>query len=150
MPPSGTEAEPGATDTEILTTVIAAEAALVGSVTEVAVSVTVAFAGIAGGAVYAVGVPLAVLAGEIVPQPGEHEAPFWVRAQVTPPLSVSLPTVGVNCTVEPIWTFAEVGDTDTVIGPVRVRVAEADLVVSVTEVAVTVTVAGEGWLAGAV
>ena len=97
------------------------------------------------------GDPLAVLAGATVPQAGEHEVPFWVRVQVTPPLLGSLATVAVNCCVALSATLAVVGATDTEIGGrVTVTVAEADLVLSATEVAVTVTVAGEGTVAGAV
>ena len=96
------------------------------------------------------GDPLAVLAGATVPQAGEHVVPFWVSVQVMPALLGSLATVAVNCCVVLSARLAEVGATDTEIGAVRVTVAEADLVVSVTEVAVTVTVAGEGRLAGAV
>ena len=44
----------------------------------------------------------------------------------------------------------ELGATDTTIGGIMVTVAEADLVVSVAEVAVTVTVSDKDALAGAV
>jgi hypothetical protein len=56
--------------------VIVAAADLVPSVTEVAVRVTVALVGTVLGAAYVVGVPLAVSAGVIVPQAGEHAVPF--------------------------------------------------------------------------
>jgi len=62
--------------------------------TDVAVTVTVPLAGIVAGAMYVAGAPLAVLAGAIVPHPGEHAAPPCVRVQVAPfILSV---TVAVN------------------------------------------------------
>jgi len=87
-----------------------------------------------------VGDPLAVLAGATVPQAGEHEVPFWVSFQVTPPLLGSLATVAVNCCVVLSATLAEAGATDTEIGAVTVTVADIDFVGSDTEVAVTVTV----------
>jgi len=57
-------------------TVMVDFAVLVPSATEVAVTVTVALVGTVLGAAYVVGVPLAVLAGVIVPQAGEHAVPF--------------------------------------------------------------------------
>ena len=56
--------------------VIVAPADLVASFTETALSVAVGLAGTDAGAVYVVAVPLGVLAGEAVPQPGEHAAEF--------------------------------------------------------------------------
>jgi hypothetical protein len=50
----------------------------------------------------------------------------------------------------PVCTVAIVGETDTANGVVRVTTAEADFVVSEADVAVTVTVAGDGAVAGAV
>lgn len=81
----------GSTETEIGggITVRVADANLVVSDTEVAVSVTAGFAGTVGGAVYVVNTPLAVLVGETVPHPGEHATPDWVRLQATPALAAS-------------------------------------------------------------
>ena len=95
-----------------------------------------------------VAAPLAVVAGEIVPQ-GEHDT-----VQVTPLFAESLVTVAVNCVVVPAATVAEPGATETVIvgtAAVTVMVAEADFDASATEVAVMVTVKpADGGLAGAV
>lgn len=126
------------------------------------------------GAVYVVCAPLVVLAGEKVPHPlqgrtteggsprGWHfpeKAPsqksFANTCQVTPPLFGSFVTVAVNCCVPPAGTVAEPGAIETVIpGGTEagtVMVAEAVLVPSVTDVAVSVTVKLlVGALAGAV
>ena len=94
--------------------------------------------------------PLAVVAGAIVPQPGEHTAPPCVSVQLTPLLLASFATVAVNCWLAVTVTFAVVGETETAIGGVTVAVAVADFVVSATEIAVTVTCAGVGTADGAV
>ena len=93
--------------------------------------------------------PLAVLAGATVPHVGEHATPPWVKVQVTPLLVTSFATVAINCCVALTATLAVAGETETVI-PTTVAVAVADLDVSDTEVAVRVTVAGLGTVAGAV
>ena len=78
------------------------------------------------------------------------EQPLPVSVHVTPLFVESLLTVAVKFCVEPVVTFAVEGDTATPIAaPAMVIVAEDDLVVSETEVAVRVTVAGEGAVAGA-
>jgi hypothetical protein len=62
-------------------------------------------------------------------------------------------TVAVKACIPPSATLAVVGDSVTAIAAafdVIVIVAAADLVLSLTEVAVSVTVAGAGMLAGAV
>ena len=59
-------------------------------------------------------------------------------------------TVAVNLWRPPVATFAEAGETETATGSTTVTVVEADLLVSATEVAVTVTVGGIGTEAGAV
>jgi len=69
--------------------------------------------------------------------------------QVTVVLIVPV-TVAVNCCLAPVTTFAEDGDTETATGSNIVTVAEADLLGSACEVAVTVTVGGVGTEAGAV
>jgi hypothetical protein len=77
-----------------------------------------------------------------------------VTDQVTPALLLSLLTTAVRLVVAPFVSDAGgLGLSATEIaggGRVMVTVAEADLVVSVTEVAVIVTVFAEGTVAGAV
>jgi hypothetical protein len=68
-------------------------------------------------------------------------------------LAGSLVTVAVNACDPLVCTVAVVGESVTVIPAakaVMVIVAEADFVASLTEVAVSVTVAGVGTAAGAV
>ncbi len=96
-----------------------------------------------------VGAPLAVMGGAIVPQPGEHAVPACVKVQATPLLMTSFATVAMNCCVAFTATLAVVGETETVI-PTTVAVAVANLVVSVTEVAVIVTMGLVGTAPGAV
>lgn len=86
--------------------------------------------------------PLVVLAGETVPQVAEHAAPFCVRLQFTPLFPTSFVTVAVNCCVPFTGTFADAGEIETE-SPWTVIVAEAEWLGSATEVAVTVTIAGE-------
>ena len=57
--------------------------------------------------------PLAVLAGLIVPQPGEQATPFCVNVQVTPLLVGSYVTVAVNRVEAFNETPAEGGETET-------------------------------------
>ena len=83
--------------------------------------------------------PLAVAAGETLPHDGEEH----VSVQVTPRLATSLPTVALNCALAPTFTVAAPGMTETVTTG-TVTVAEAVLVPSLTEVAVSVTVKGLG------
>lgn len=59
-------------------------------------------------------------------------------------------TVAINCCVPPEGTVAEGGDTETEIRGVTVMVDESALVMSAAEVAVRVTIAGLGTVAGAV
>ena len=66
---------------------------------------------------------------------------------------VALVTVAAKLLVPvPAWTDAVVGEieTETTVAAVSVTVADADFVGSWTEVAMTVTVAGEGTELGAV
>jgi len=91
-----------------------------------------------------------VLVGATVPHAGEHGTLFWVGAQVTPLFEPSFLRVAVNCCVVFTPIRAEAGDTDTEIGGgTTVTVADADLVVSDTEVAVSVTMGFAGTDAGA-
>ncbi len=69
--------------------------------------------------------------------------------QVTEVL-VEFCTVAVNCWVCPTCTVAEVGAMEMVMSGAIVTVAEADLVLSAWEMAVTVAVLGLGTLLGAV
>ena len=78
------------------------------------------------------------------------EQPEPDSVHVTPLLAESLLTVALKFCVEPVVTFAVDGDTATLICPLMVMVAEEDFVVSLTDVAVRVTAAGEGTYAGAV
>jgi hypothetical protein len=134
------------------TIVIVADADFVGSVTDVACSSKLADGGISGGAVYVIGVPEALAFADISPHnPSLHSE--LSSFQVTPLFAGSLVTVAVNACISPTGTFAVLGFTVTVIGAaavVTVIVAVPDFVPSVTEVAVSVTVAGVGALAGAV
>ena len=80
-----------------------------------------------------------------------HPAPESIHA--TPLFCASLLTVAVNGCVPPAaCTLPDSGETTTVIagGAVRVMFAVADFVPSATEVAFSVTVAGEGTVAGAI
>ena len=131
----------GASFTVPFVRVIAAPADLLLSDTALAKIATAGFVGIVDGAVYVVASPLAVLVGATVPHASEQGALFWLGAHVTPLFAPSFLTVAVNCCAlfRPIST--EAGDTDTEIGGgTTVTVADADLVVSDTEVAVSVTV----------
>jgi hypothetical protein len=84
-----------------------------------------------------------------VPQAAVHAAPPCVSFQVTATLEVFI-TVAVNCCVAPGKTVGVRGATEIVTAG-TVIVAEFDLVVSLAEVAVIVTVrAVVGGLAGAV
>jgi hypothetical protein len=112
-----------------------------GSATEVPLTVTCAGLGTAVGAVYK---PL----DEIVPQ-ALPEQPLPLTLQVTLVLDVPL-TVAVNCCVFPATTCALPGETLTTIACRMVTAAVADLLVSATEVTVTLTCAGLGTAAGAV
>src|SRR5262245_44055752 len=69
--------------------------------------------------------------------------------QVTPRFWESFCTVAVNCSVAEICSEAEAGETDTAIGAVTAIVADAVFEASATDVAVSVTEAGLGALAGA-
>ena len=75
------------------------------------------------------------LAGAVYKPVAETVPPVVV--QVTAVLLLPV-TVALNCCVAPVWTEAEVGDTDTATGAETVTLAEADFVVSATLVAFTV------------
>jgi len=86
------------------------------SSTDVPVTVTIANAGTFAGALYVAAAPLAVLAGLIVPQPGEQIAIPCVRVQSTPLVVGSPLTVPMNDCVPFTMTRAEVVDKDTEMG----------------------------------
>jgi hypothetical protein len=132
--------------------VIVAETDLVLSVADVAVAVTVAGVGTELGAVKVVDEPLAVAVGLKLP----HCALPQVTVQLTPPFLVSLLTEAPMLVVV-LMTNVEGGcvTNETEIGgggPLDAIVIEADtdFVLSVMDVAVTVTVAGDGTALGAV
>jgi hypothetical protein len=132
--------------------VITAEADLVLSVTDVAVTVTVAGVGTKLGAVKVVDEPPPVAVGLKLP----HCALPQVTVQLTPPFFVSLSTVAARLDVVLI-TMDDGGcvTKDTEIGgggAVDVIVIDAltALVLSETDVAVIVTAAGVGTELGAV
>jgi hypothetical protein len=120
------------------------------SVTEVAVTITLFPVGIAEGAVKIVAVPLAVCAGLNDP----HAVLLHETVHFTPPFALSFATFAARLAVA--FTTSEVGAAEASVtaigctGAVIVIVAEADFVVSVTDVAVTVTVFPVGTAAGAV
>jgi hypothetical protein len=111
------------------------------SATLVALTVTEAGLGGVAGAVYS---PLV----EIVPTV-EFPPVTPFTDQVTPVLVVFV-TVAVNCWAPEVWTEALAGETETDTAAITVAVAVAVWVESVVLVAATVTVGGEGWVAGAV
>jgi hypothetical protein len=156
VPPGAiTVADAGATTTLITggaVNVIVDAADFVPSLTDVAVSVTAAGVGTLAGAVYVIPTPEALAFAESVP----HAVPLQpapLSAQLTPLFCASFITVALNPCVPPgACTLAVFGETATAIagGAVIVIVAAADLLVSATAVAVTITVAGEGTVPGAV
>lgn len=91
---------------------------------------------------------LAAVAFVRIPQ-AAPEQPLPERAQVTPLFAGSFVTVALNFCCEPTVTFEVAGDTLTDTPAITVIVAEAVLLVSAAEVAVSVTVAGEGTEPGA-
>ena len=95
--------------------------------------------------------PEALEFAESVPQAAPLQ-PEPERAQLTPLFCGSFCTVAVKVCDCPVCTDALVGETLTLIGGgvVIVIVAAAVLVLSATDVAVTVTVAGLGAVGGAV
>jgi hypothetical protein len=138
--------------TGMLVSVIAAAADFVPSLTDVAVSVTTAGVGTLAGAVYVIPAPEALAFAESVPQAVPAQ-PTPLSVQLTPLFCASFVTVALNPCVPPAaCTLAVFGETATAItgGAVIVIVAPADLLASATAVAVTITVAGEGTLPGAV
>ncbi len=80
---------------------------------------------------------------------GLNDPPDGLTVHVTPALSF---VVAVTVRFSPATTLPRCGDMETVILPEFVEIvifAEDDLVVSAMEVAVSVTVAGEGAVPGA-
>lgn len=120
-----------------------AEPDCVGSATAVAVTATVAGEGTDAGAVYR---PVEVIVPQVEPLQPAPES-FQVTAVFVLPL-----TVAVNCCCAPIATCTEEGvtPTETAAEDWMTTLAEADLVGSATDVALTVASAGLGTVAGAV
>jgi hypothetical protein len=121
---------------------------LVPSVTDVAVSVTVAGFGAVDGALYVTEVVVTLLS---VPQAVPLH-PLPETDQLTPLFCESFCTVTVKFRVVLVSTLAVAGETVTTIADAAVRVIAAvfDFVPSRLDVAVSVTVAGLGSVAGAV
>ena len=99
-------------------------------------------------------VPEALVVADKVPQAFPLQ-PVPLNDHVTPLFCESLDTLAVKVCVLPVCTEAVEGETLTVIdgggaAPVTVRVAVAVFPASATDLAVMVTVAGEGTLDGAV
>src|SRR5438477_8022736 len=129
----------GETDTAIGgVTVAVAVADFVASAADVATTLTFGFAGTVPGAVYVAAFPLEVVAGAMVPQPGEHNVPLCVSVQFTPLLLGSFVTVAVNCCVVVTVTLAVAGETEAPIGAVTVKMGSAAFRVSAKEFAVIV------------
>jgi len=127
--------------------VMVALAVLVVSRTDLAVSVTEGLAGTDAGAVY---VTVVAVCPESAPHAGAQLLPDWVRLQVTPWFRGSLDTVAVNCRAVETFNEALVGEMVTDTDDVTVMVALAVLVVSRTDLAVSVTEGLAGTVAGAV
>jgi hypothetical protein len=128
--------------------VTAAKPDFVVSATEVAVRLTVGGFGIDEGAVY---VTLVEVTFEREPQVAPLQ-PAPDSAQVTPRAVESFWSTAVKTCDRFRETVREEGETETEIGGLApmVMLDEADLVLSVTEVAVTVTFGGVGATLGAV
>ena len=143
VPPVKTVAAVGLRVTATPTVIVIVPVAVfVGSATLVAVIVTVAGDGTIPGAVYRPAVLTDPHAAPVHPIP--------VNENVTAVLVDPVTTVA-NCSVPPVDTVALVGLMAIVTGGAAiVTVAVEDLPGSATLVAVTVTVAGEGTVAGAV
>ena len=86
------------------------------SSTEVALTCGEGMTGLVVGAVYVLATPLAVFVGLMVPQAGEHAAPYCERLQVTPRFAPSFVTAAENCWVAPGATVVFAGDIETEIG----------------------------------
>jgi hypothetical protein len=127
------------TDTAPKTVTVAEPERLV-SALDFAVTVTLD-AGTEPGAVYS---PLALIVPTVAFPPA---TPFTLQA--TPRFCESFCTAAVNCCAVEMFNEADVGETDTLMGAVTVIVADAVLDVSAADVAVSVTAAGLGTLAGA-
>jgi hypothetical protein len=131
--------------TTVVTILIVEEADRVGSVTEVAVTVTLLPVGAITGAVYVADVAVILLN---VPQAPAPLLPH-VTDQVTPAFLESLVTVAVSAAVALVASKAGAPESATEMA-VIVIVDDADFVGSVTDVAVTVTVLPVGTAEGAV
>ena len=93
--------------------------------------------------------PEALEPAESVPQVAP-EQPVPLNDQFTPRVCKSFVTVAVNVCVRLVVTFAEVGATLTLTAGTIVIAAEKLALGSAMDVALIVTIAGEGTVAGAV
>jgi len=121
------------------------------SATDVAVSITMAGAGTLAGAVYTTGAPEALVIGVTDP----HVAPLQPvpeSVQFTPLFCASFVTLATKFCVWPTCTLAVIGEIPTaIIGPVvTVIAADADLLPSARDVAVSMIGTWEGTVPGAV
>jgi len=106
----------GVTATAMAVIVTMAAAVFVESATVVAVSVTFRSVAGFGGAVYVVGVPLAVVVGDTEP----HCAVEQETVHVTPRFPLSFAALAVKLVVAAACKEAEGGETETIIGGVDV------------------------------
>ena len=148
VPPSPTLAESG--EIELVAAHVTVALALPdfeASATLVAVTVTVAGEGGAGGAVYcAVALPV----GTIVPTVGFPPAiPFTLQFTAADGLPVPA-TLAVNTCTPPVGTFTVAGETVIAMSSLRFTLAEALADDSAWLTAVTVTLGGDGSVVGAV
>src|SRR5258708_40195789 len=128
-------------------TVIVALALLLVSRTDLGVNVPVGLTGTVAVAVY---VTVVVVCPESAPHAGAQLLPDWARLQVTPWLAESFVTAAVNCLALETFNEALVGEIVTDTDDVTVMVALALLLVSRTDLAVNVTFALTGAVAGPV
>lgn len=142
MAPVRTCADVGNTDTPTAGDTVTIDAAdFVVSATDVAVTETCAGVGGVDGAEYT---PVEETAPQVAPL-----QPAPLAFQVTA-VFVVFRTVAVSCFCSPAFTVVDVGETLTDTGNDTVTILEADFEGSATDVAVTVTCAGAGWVPGAV
>jgi hypothetical protein len=120
-----------------------AAALLVGSETDVAITVTVGFVGSTLGAVKVVGDPSAAGVGDTLPQAAAHGIPFCASDQLSWPAAESYVTLPVNSWVAFNGIIALTGVTPTVIAR-TLTVAETCTAGALTEFTVRVTVRSVG------
>jgi len=130
-----------------------AAAATVLLATEIAAIVMMAGVAALAGDVYVTATPERLDAGDTVPQVEPPHADPPSSVHVTPLFCESFCSVAIKfCVTPPVGTLTVIGEIDIIIAGVAVIVMPAvvDLVVSAREVAVRITIAGEGTVEGAV